>query len=177
MSIAIISFSSRPDGNCARIGRYLQSLTGGTLYSFAALHAHPCGGCRYECFDRPPSCPYQDDGLYILYDAIVASDVTYFVLPNYCDYPCANFFLFYERCQGYFLGRAELSERYDRIRKKAVVISNTQEQNFRAVLAQQSSEEVKTLFLHAKDYGRISLRGDLMQEPAVRAQLDAFIMA
>lgn len=36
MSTAIISFSSRHDGNCETIGRYLQSLTGGTLFSFAA---------------------------------------------------------------------------------------------------------------------------------------------
>lgn len=177
MSTTIVSFSGRAAGNCERLGRYVQELTGGQLFSFAQLQIHPCGGCKYECFSQSAACPYLNDGLYILYDAITNSDVTYFILPNYCDYPCANYFIFNERSQCYFQGHAELSARYERVKKRAVVVSNTEQENFRAVLAQQASAPVDMLFLRARDYGRISLRGDLMEEEAVRAQVKQFVTA
>lgn len=175
MSTVIVCFSGRTEGNCARISRYVQSLTGGRLFSFAALDAHPCGSCDYQCFSKDGVCPYLQDGLYTIYDAITHCDEAYFILPNYCDCPCANFFIFNERSQCFFQRQPKLLAQYELVKKKAIVVSNTEEENFRAVLSQQSSSVVQMLFLHAKDYGRVSLRGDLMQEAAVRERIAAFV--
>lgn len=34
--------------------------------------------------------------------------MVYFSLPNYCNYPCANFFIFNERSQCYFQRQPKL---------------------------------------------------------------------
>ena len=39
---------------------------------------------------------------------ITDSDLSYFIVPNYCDYPCANFFIFNERSQCFFQHHPEL---------------------------------------------------------------------
>ncbi|MCI5994240.1 MAG: hypothetical protein MRZ24_09440 [Clostridiales bacterium] len=175
MSTAIVSFSGRAAGSCAGIARYVQRLTGGELFLFSQFSVHPCGRCGYECFSPDASCPYLSDGLYALYDAIANSAMAYFILPNYCDYPCANFFIFNERSQCYFQRQPKLVAQYARVKKRAIVVSNTEQASFRAALSQQSDSTVDMLFLRAKDFGRISLRGDLMEEQSVRERVASFV--
>lgn len=43
------------------------------------------------------------------------------------------------------------------------------------MLSQQSDSMVDILFLRAKDFGRISLRGDLMEEQSVRERIASFV--
>lgn len=52
----------------------------------------PCDKCNAECFQKRESCPYFAEGAYKIYDSITNADLTYFILPNYCDYPCAKAF-------------------------------------------------------------------------------------
>lgn len=59
--------------------------------------------------------------------------------------------------------------------KKAIIVSNTEQAFFRAALSQQSDSTVDMLFLRAKDFGRISLRGDLMEEQSVRERVASFV--
>ena len=113
MKTCIISFSSRENGNCTQIGRLIQSITeDAELFVFSKMTLHPCGNCAYQCFSSRDQCPYMDDMEYRLLDAVTHSDLTFFIIPNYCDYPCANFFIFNERSQCYFQGRPELLEKY-----------------------------------------------------------------
>ena len=101
--ICIISFSARPGGNCGSIAREIQKFWQGRgeveLFDFSALEITPCGRCGYECFGARENCPYFSDPEFAICEAIAASDITYFILPNYCDYPPANFFIFNERGQ------------------------------------------------------------------------------
>ncbi|MGM9557785.1 MAG: hypothetical protein ACI3VP_05975 [Oscillospiraceae bacterium] len=60
-------------------------------------------------------------------------------------------------------------------KKKAIIVSNTEQAFFRAALSQQSDSMVDILFLRAKDFGRISLRGDLMEEQSVRERVASFV--
>ena len=115
---------------------------------------------------------YDDIGLL---DAVTHSDLVYFILPNYCDYPCANYFVFNERSQCYFQGRPELLEAYEKVPKRAVVVSNTNEDNFKSVLAYQSCNAMDVLFLHAKKYGKVSIRGDLMTDENAVRDVTAFV--
>jgi hypothetical protein len=110
-----------------------------------------------------------------LLDEIVHSDLTYFILPNYCDYPCANFFVFNERSQCYFQGRPELLEAYEKVPKRAVVVSNTNEENFRQAMAYHAYEKADILFLPAKQYGKESIKGDLLTSREAVSDIMAFV--
>lgn len=175
MSVCIISFSSRKNGNCGQIAAYLLSLhKDAGLYDFADFSIHPCGGCAYECFDRAGQCPFMGDREYELYEAILRSARTYYIMPNYCDYPCANFFIFNERSQCFFQGHPGRLEAYCRIPKKFIVVSNTNERNFREILAYHVEGEPEILFLSARKYGRVSIAGDLMTSGEAAARIGAF---
>ena len=103
MNVLVISFSGRSGGNCDSISDYIAQRNEPecTIFKFSEQKIHPCGGCRYECFGKEP-CPYLADPEYELLESICQSDLTYFVIPNYCDYPCANYFIFKERSQCFF---------------------------------------------------------------------------
>lgn len=175
MKTTIVSFSSRPNGNCAQIAKLIQSLTDdAVLYDFSAFSLHPCGGCGYECFTSRERCPFIGDPEYEILDTITHSEMVYFVLPNYCDYPCANYFIFNERSQCYFQGRPELLDLYEKVPKRSIVVSNTEEENFLKVLSYQS-EEPDVLFLSAKKYGRVSIRGDLLTSEEAVSEIKAFV--
>lgn len=170
----ILSFSGRKNGNCERIAAQLKSLTEGKVFSFADLSVHPCGQCRYECFERGEHCPHFHDDLRSIYEAILQSDCAYYILPNYCDFPNAHFFAFNERSLCVFSGNEALLEAYGRIPKKFIVISGGEENNFRAALSQHS-ENPDILFLRAKDFGQRSTDGALTESPEAIAKIDSFM--
>ena len=176
MKTCIISFSSRGNGNCAQIGKLIRSLSEeAVLFQFSNFEIHACGKCGYECFADRSKCPYYSDMEYRLLDAVTNSDLTYFILPNYCDYPCANFFIFNERSQCFFQGRPNLLDAYEKVPKRAVVVSNTNEENFRHALAYQAYEEPDILFLPAKEYGKDSIQGDLLTNEKAVSDIIAFV--
>lgn len=180
MKISIISFGRSKNGNCADIKRELcRLLENGNdvkTFDFSALGVNPCGGCRYECFERAESCPYINDSLYSLYDGITNGGLAYFILPNYCDYPCSSFFVFNERSQCYFQKRPELLEKYLSVPKKFIVVSNTGRDNFTTAFRYHigEGEEPEILFLSAKSFGRVSVKGDLMESELAREAVRRF---
>ena len=176
MGICVVSFSSRADGNCSQIGKLICTLLKDSkLFDFSTFAIQPCGNCGYECFSDPAECPYSADMERRLLDEIAHSDLTYFILPNYCDYPCANFFIFNERSQCYFQGQPELLDAYEKVPKRVVVVSNTNEENFRQAMAYQAYEEPDILFLSARKYGKESIKGDLLTNEEVASDIKAFI--
>ena len=177
MRILIISFSARSDGNCDEISKMIQESYSCdcTVFRFSQQQIHPCGGCRYECFGKDKPCPYIGDTEYVLMDAVCNHDLTYFVIPNYCDYPCANYFIFNERSQCYFQHKPEQLDAFLRAPKKFIVISNTNQDHFRQILSQNVCSEPEILFLSAKKFGRISIRGDLLTSEATVSDIRHFV--
>ena len=176
MKTCIITFSARRGGNCAQIGKLIRSVSeDADLFDFSDFDVHPCGGCEYQCFSAGNNCPYTDDMERRLLDAVTHSDLTWFIIPNYCDYHCANYFIFNERSQCYFQGRPDLLKAYEKVPKRAVVVSNTNEENFIKALSYQSDKEIQTLFLSAKKYGRISVKGDLLTDERVKKDILKFV--
>ena len=171
MASCIISFSGRKDGNCAAIARTLLGALAGEArcFDFSALRVPPCGGCGYECFQAREACPYFSDPVFSIYEAITDSDLSYFIVPNYCDYPCANFFIFNERSQCFFQHHPELLERYERAPKKFIVVSNTGQDNFTTAFQYHTGDAPpEVLFLSARRFGKVSIQGDLMDSPEAR---------
>ena len=179
--ICTISFSGRPGGNCGSIAgerqKYWQGRGAVKTFDFSALEITPCGRCEYECFGGQKGCPHFSDPEFAICEAITDSDITYFVVPNYCDYPPANFFIFNERGQCYFQRHHELLEKYLAVRKKFIVVSNTGRENFTAAFRYHVPEgtEPEALFLAARKFGRISIKGDLMASPEARETLRRFL--
>lgn len=178
MKVCIVSFSGRSGGNCSRIAEGIRQKKGdATVYDFSALSITPCGRCRYECFQQREKCPHFDDPEFTICEAIAHSDLAYFIVPNYCDYPCANFFIFNERSQCYFQNREDLLNQYLAVRKKFIVVSNTEQNNFTTAFCQHIPETSApdVLFLSAKQFGKISIHGDLMDSENAKEMIFRFI--
>lgn len=173
-SAIILSFSGRRNGNCAAIARLIQQLTGGEVFSFADLTVHPCGRCEYECFQHGSDCPYIGDDVLRLYDAVIRSRFAYYILPNHCDFPNANFFAFNERSLCFFSGRSDLLDAYLQIPKKFIAVSGSDSELIRAALSQHA-ENPEILFLSAKAFEKKSIAGDLMTVPEAIETVKRFI--
>ena len=181
MKSCVISFSGRKEGNCSAIARLLTGALSGRggvrYYDFSTFRLTPCGRCGYECFQSRELCPYFSDPVFSIYDAVVHSELSCFIVPNYCDYPCANFFIFNERGQCYFQRHPELLERYERAAKKFIVVSNTNRDNFTAAFRYHVPEnaEPEILFLSARTFQKSSIDGDLMESAQAREALLEFM--
>lgn len=180
MTSCIVSFSGRKDGNCSAIAQVLVEALSGRgetrCYDLSALHITPCGQCGYECFQARERCPYFDDPEFELCDAVAGSDRSIFIVPNYCDYPCANFFIFNERSQCYFQHHPELLERYEGVPKRFIVVSNTGRENFTAAFRYHTGDAPPdVLFLSARSFGKASIDGDLMDLPEAREAVLRFV--
>lgn len=173
MSRLVVSFSGRKMGNCDRIGRLAADILQADFARFADVQAAPCGGCDYECL-RGGACP-KEDGVFGLYDKIAEAEECVFVLPNYADQPCANFFIFAERGTGWFGGSEERLQKYMAVPKKAIVISGSEQESFCRVMEYQA-EKTDVLFLSAKEYGQKSLEGRLDESEEACARVRAFLI-
>ena len=99
--------------------------------------------------------------------------LVYFIVPNICGYPCANYFAFNERTVGYFNMDREKMARYMNVPKRFIVISNTE--GFEDAMRQQTDEAPQMLYLKSRKYGKSSIAGDLLESDAAKADLDEFL--
>jgi multimeric flavodoxin WrbA len=180
MKICIINFSSRADGNCAQIADVISAEYSNDepkYYDFSAFQIEPCGKCHYECFKKRENCPYFTDKAFEIFETVTESDLAFYIVPNYCDYPCANFFVLNERSQCYFQNHWHLISKYLAVPKMFIVVSNTNQSNFREVFRYHLQENCapRILFLSAKEYHKSSIAGDLLAAEAAKVDLLSFI--
>ncbi|MCL2670880.1 MAG: NAD(P)H-dependent oxidoreductase [Clostridiales bacterium] len=166
MRITILNFSGRKNGNCHGIAQVVCAALAGHVLSLSEMHdmeIAPCGKCDYECFRENTACPYAGDNLIGIYKAICTADLAIYIVPNYCDYPCAHFFAFNERSQCFFQNAPEKLDAYLQVKKKFIVVSNTGKENFLQAFQYHVEDGMPpdTLFLAAKEYGKSSINGDL----------------
>ncbi len=106
--------------------------------------------------------------------AVMSSNVTYMIVPNYCGFPCANYLAFYERSVGFFHMDRSLMGRYMDSRKRFNLISNTETEVFNQAMRQQVSGDPDVLYPKSGKYGKRSTAGDILDSEAARADLQAF---
>ena len=169
----ILNFSGRSNGNCGRLARSIN----GEVIDIGSLNLHGCRGCQYECFQNPACCPHIEDDIKMLYQRILVSDEVVFFIPNFCDYPCSDLFIFNERGCCIFGNNAELLDRFLTIPKRFVVISNTNKSHFQHFFDEMlvKDQTAKVLFLSAKEYNCDSIQGNLVDVPVVRERLNVFL--
>ncbi|HOG01744.1 MAG: hypothetical protein BWY35_02153 [Firmicutes bacterium ADurb.Bin248] len=181
MKTCVIDFSARANGNCASIAEFILSQSGGSdaeVFHFSSIDINPCGKCNYECFKTREDCPYIEDDLCRIYESVMASGIAYFIVPNYCDYPCSNYFAFNERGQCFFQNREQILEKYLNKKKKFIVVSNTAKENFRTAFHYQvrENESPDILFISARHFKRNSIDGDLMTSGGAKSLLHDFMV-
>lgn len=174
--VTILSFSSRPNGNCAKISQYLSNYhkqTNVRSYIIDAETVHPCGKCDCECLKSGMHCPQLNAEYRALMETVCVSDLVYFVVPNYCGYPCGNYFAYNERSVGYFdLDRSKMNA-YMAVPKRFIIVSNTE--GFEAAMKQQTNGEPDILYLKSGKYKKRSIAGDILDSAEARADLDEFL--
>ena len=176
MSVCIVSFSSRKNGNSSQRGAFIKSvLPDAAFYDFANFSISACGNCEYQCFNGGSNCPYFADKEREILDAITNSSITYFIVPNYCDYPCSNFFIFNERSLCYFQNNEKLLNAYLQVHKKFIVVSNSNLENFKKAFAYHTNVEPEILCLSAKEYGKMSIEGNLLTAKQAVDDLRMFV--
>ena len=101
----------------------------------------------------------------------------YFIVPNYCGFPCASYFAFNERSVGYFSGKKQLLDRYLSVRKRFIIVSNSEDEVFNQAMQQQVSSKPDILYLKSRKYGKQSIAGDIMDSNTANVDLDVFLSA
>ena len=174
--VIILNFSARKCGNCGAISSVIEQYHDKTnIYSYKIGEIWtPCGECDYECLRADVTCPSITDSQKEVMDAIVSADIVYYIVPNYCGFPPANFFAFNERSVGYFNLNRALMAQYMAVPKKFIIVSNTENDAFLQAMKQQAKEP-NILYLKTSQYQRKSIAGDLMEVEDAKKDLLEFI--
>ena len=65
--------------------------------------------------------------------------------------------------------------KYLDVRKRFIVVSNTEGESFKQALQQQTNDVPEILYLKTRKYDKISIAGDLLESAAAGADLKAFL--
>ena len=174
-SVIILRFSPRNGGNCAKISEYVRQFhkTNTQVISIGKENFAPCGNCDYECLKPDVVCPNLSESERQILDTLCQCKMAYFIVPNFCGYPCANYFAFNERTVGYFNGDRAVMEQYMNVPKRFIIVSNTE--GFEEPMGQQTNDKPKILYMRSGKYKKHSIAGDLLDCAEARAELDAFL--
>lgn len=178
-NIVLIQFSSRGNGNCSAITAEIAKFYSATrtIHSYIVNSnvVQACNDCNYECLQPDKQCPNLNSAQKEIMDNISNADLAYYIIPNYCGYPCANYFAFNERSVGYFnMDRASM-QKFMSVPKRFIIISNTEGPNFENALKQQYSGDLDILYLKTGKYKKRSTAGDMMESLEAAADLKAFL--
>lgn len=170
----LISFSGRDAGNCARIAEFLSGqMDSAQVFRFSDFQIEPCRNCDYECL-KGGSCPKHDMETTLM-DAVCGSDEAWFIVPNFCGFPCANLYIYNERSVGYFGGNRQRLEQYMSVPKRFVLIGNGGQEMFRRSFKQHTNEEPKILQLQSREFRVSSITGNLIDQQEVQNRLIQFL--
>lgn len=172
--IVIINFSHRDNGNCIAVADAIREYHDRSIlaeYKIDHDWLQSCGNCDYECLRESCVCPNRTQLFDEMLNQISNCDVAYYIVPNYCGFPCANYFAFNERSVGYFERKKERLEKYLSTEKRFVIISNSESEVFEKAMHQQTKDRPKMLYLKTGKYAKNSIAGDLMDSDAAKADL------
>lgn len=180
MKVLGLVFSARKEGNCLKcLAHCLDSLRGygaeTEIVNAFEFTITPCSHCDYECFSSK-KCPITDD-VPALYEKCEHADVLICAVPTYSGHLSSLYFAFAERSQPMMEDR----DQFVNILRKVnfIVLGNLSSGGDMALhealygLAHYDFWPEVLLF-PAEEYGRSSIKGDLIEIPEVRTRLDRF---
>lgn len=193
MRVAGVVVSARKEGNCLRCMRYcldrLCDMGFDTLIvNFYDYNVTPCSHCNYECYSeiirgKREECPIQDD-VPKIYEMLENANLILFAVPCYGGHTPALYKTWNERV-------AHIPGKTDRLKFEDfqkvylskiwgfIIIGNltaAADMTLHEILSDfYNAPPPEAILLQAREYGRSSLKGDLIEEKAVRERLDTFI--
>lgn len=175
--VTIINFSSRKKGNSFHIARVCSELyQESTVYNWFEGDYHKCENCDYECLQKKP-CPIKDN-LEQIYQSLFESELVIYVVPNYNEFPCSNYFIFNERLRGYLSANESLYKIYMKTPKKFIVLTNTQNDNFENAFKYHVDKHTSpnVLYMSSKKFKQASVSAELMENQDARNIVVDFIL-
>lgn len=177
MKIAIVNFSGRNNaGNCSRISEYLrEKLTYDNdvlVIKYSDYDIKSCSKCDYSCLN--PNCHRCNnlDETNLVYNLIGKSDLVFFLLPIYSNYPCSNFFIFKERSQSVI---GNIMTNYNNTKKSFIFIANTGLNNLINIVNDESNAFNDFLILSTQAYKTKGFYGDLIDKKECIEKIDDYV--
>lgn len=177
-----MAFSARQKGNCLSFIQHCMDRFKEHKYESEIVNGFdsaitPCSHCDYECL-AGRECPITDD-VPRMYTMCKEADILLFAIPTYSGHLSASYLAFCERSQFVVTDFETFQE--DFLKKvNFIIIGNLSaggDMALHEALHYFTNLEFqpKTLLFPAEEYGRSSLRGDLLEVPEVRNRLDTFV--
>ena len=177
MNITVLNFSPRENGNCAAITSEIQNYHANTnvrIYHVCKFIS-PCCNCNYECLRPEAICPNLNETQIAMMDAVRESDLVYFVIPNFCGMPNSVYYAFNERSVGYFNMNRKIMGQYMTVRKRFIIVSNTEPAIFTELLQQQTKTIPEILYMKTSRYQKKSIAGDILESEDAQTDLKEFL--
>lgn len=176
-NVVILNFSGRKVGNCSAIQECIsQHHANSNVRSYHIdREFQTCGNCDYECLKPDASCPNVTVIQREAMNAVCESDITYYIIPNYCGMPSGNYFAINERSVGYFNMNRDLLNQYLTVPKRFIIVSNTESDFFRKAMQQQTNQEIVALYMKTSTYQKRSTAGDMLDSEKAKADLMQFL--
>lgn len=187
MRVIGLVFSARKKGNCYHCVNYCLEKFKTRGFKTQIINAYdyeikPCSHCNYQCFSeevigKKMKCPIDDD-LPNIYEIMREADILIFGIPTYGGHASGLYRAFMERMNS--LSHEDFIDVLIGKVKGFIIIGNLTawgDLALHEVLVDfyNSDPVPEAILLQARDYGRNSLEGDLIEESAVRQRLNSLV--
>lgn len=181
MNILLLSFSGRDNGNCNGILKFIThhyDKHSVSSINIKNLNIHGCFNCNYQCFNSSLLCPYINDDIELIYNKIINSDLTIFLVPTYSEAPPSLYFAFRERSQCVFKSDT-FYKIYTDVKKAFIVLGNKTSGGLDTVNILLNEEKKYTyesvLLLESHNYNQSSIKCELIKCKTVQNEIINFI--
>lgn len=181
MKVVGLNFSSRKDGNCYACVDYCLNRIKDMEYeveviNFFDYQINPCGLCNYQCF-QTKKCSKADDAQE-LFNKLIDADIIIYAVPTFRGHLASSYFILSERVQSIF-GK-DFNYTVDYLRKiNLIVIGNLSsgaDMALHEALYDFTNRDFypESILLSSREYGRKSIKGDLIEDELVKTRLEKY---
>jgi multimeric flavodoxin WrbA len=182
MKVVGLNFSSRINGNCYNCVDYCLKRIKSRGYeveiiNFFNYEVNPCGLCDYQCF-QTEKCIKTDDAKE-LFEKLTNADIIIYAIPTFGGHLASSFFILSERENGIFRSRLDYYD-VDYLRKINLIVIGNLSSGADMALHEafygftNKDFYPESILLSAKEYGRRSINGDLIEDELVRYKLEKY---
>ncbi len=179
-----LNFSSRKNGNCYNCVDYCFKRIKSRGYDVEAINffdyeVNPCGACEYQCF-HTGKCIKADDAEE-LFGKLTEVDIIIYAVPTFGGHLASSFFILSERENGIFRSKTKYDYDADYLRKINLIVVGNMSSGADMALHEafygftNKAFYPESILLSAKEYGRRSINGDLLEDESVRNKLEKYV--
>ena len=182
MKVLAVVFSARKEGNCSKLAtycldRFREYGSEVEIIKASQLDIRSCNHCDYECFANK-ECPIKDD-IPDIYKKCENADIVIFAIPTYGAHLSSMYFAFAERSQAIFKSFDHYTKSF--LKKVNFIIVGNLSAGGDMALHEALYNFAnlgfwpEVLLFPSREYGKNSIKGDLIEVPEVKKRLDEFV--